>query len=218
MPKKMWLFVPILFVFSAAKASDKDPVYVGAELGYSRTTYVPSYATSQGIPDAQYTDRAHGVDFRILAGYSVQLSKRVALSMEGHFGLTGATWHLDTDEPAHLEYKIPRTYGASLLPSVRVAGKFSLFGEIGFERGYIQEQKNSNITTSYDFSKWTNGYAAGGGVIYDLSRRVRISLLYRHISWGQISYTSHLPDGSLSEIISDEPTISSVHVGVAYRF
>jgi opacity protein-like surface antigen len=218
MLKKIRLFLPLLFVCAVASAADKDPVYVGAELGYARTTFVPNYRTANGDPEGAYTDQADGAVFRLLAGYRLQLSGRFALSMQGHFGFAGATWDLDTTEPAHLEYKIPRMYGVSLLPAVRVAHRVSLCGEIGFERGYVQEQKTSPVSSSYDFSKWTSGYAVGGGAIYDLNRRVNVSLLYRHISYAWISYTSHLPDGTLWEIVRDKPTISSVNVGVSYRF
>jgi opacity protein-like surface antigen len=218
MLRKMLLFFPLLFVCAIATASDKNSVYAGAELGYAGTTFVPDYATVNGVPDAVYTDRAHGLEFRMLAGYRLQISRRIALSMQGHFGFTGATWALNTTEPAQLAYKIPRTHGVSLLPSVHVARKVSLCGEIGFERGYVQEKKTSPIQSSYNYSEWTSGYAAGGGAIYDVNRRMKISLLYRHISYGSISYSSHLPDGTLWEIIKDTPTISSVNVGVSYRF
>jgi opacity protein-like surface antigen len=203
---------------ATAHTAYASPLYVGTEVGYAALKFTPRYSLADGTPDAGYTDRAEGIEFRMLAGYGVQLNKTFSLDLQTHFGLNSAVWDLDTAEPAHLEYKIPYTYGISLLPSARITEKASVSAEIGLEQGYIQEKKDSSVSSSYNFSKWVSGYSLGGGASYDLSKHFKVSLLYRYRKYNHISYDTYFPDGTLSEMVEDRPSISSITVGMSYSF
>jgi opacity protein-like surface antigen len=207
-----------MYVVVTAHTAYASPLYVGTELDYAALKFTPHYSYTSGAPDKGYTDRAEGIEFRMLAGYSVQLNKIFSLDFRTHFGLNNAVWDLDTTEPAHLEYKIPYTYGISLLPSARITDKASLLAEIGLEQGYIQEKKDSPVSSSYNFSKWVGGYTVGGGASCDLSRHFKVSLFYRYREYNHISYDTHLPDGTLSEIVEDRPSIWSINIGMSYSF
>lgn len=212
--------VMLIFMYAVVTAHTAyaSPWYVGTELDYAALKFTPHYSYISGAPDNGYTDRAEGIEFRMLAGYGVQLNKTFSLDFQTHFGLNSAVWDLDTAEPAHLEYKIPYTYGISLLPSARITDKASLLAEIGLEQGYIQEKKDSPVTSSYNFSRWVGGYSIGGGASYDLSRHFKVSLFYRYREYNHLSYDTHLPDGTLSEIVKDRPSIWSINIGMSYSF
>lgn len=212
----------VVLIFMCAVASARvayaSPLYVGTELDYAAVKFAPHYSFMSGAPDKAYTDRADGAEFRMLAGYGWQLNNTFSLDFRTHFGLNSAVWELDTTEPAHLEYKIPYTFGISLLPSARIMSKVSLLAEIGLEQGYIHEKKDSPVTSSYNFSKWVEGYSIGGGASYDLSRHFKASLLYRYMEYNHISYDTHLPDGTLSERVEDRPSMWSLNIGMTYSF
>jgi hypothetical protein len=62
-----------MFVCGIAAAFGNDPVYIGTELSYGRTTFVPGNTTANRAPGTTYTDRAHGSELRMVAGYRLEL-------------------------------------------------------------------------------------------------------------------------------------------------
>ena len=133
--------------------------------------------------------------------------------MGGSLGLTDARWSLYTSD-AHLVYDIPFNAFLVLEPSVQLFDRFRLFGELGGGGGYIKESKSSQESSNYDTADWVWGYRLGGGIGYEFGDDWEVSLAFRRASYDDVSYQSHLLDGTHWESISDRPYSDTVSVGL----
>lgn len=203
-----------------AVSASGNAAYVGLESQAINHTFEPGYRFANGSPNTNYTNNSYGFGLNLLAGYTFDLSDLTSLAVQVHGGGNNLSWDLNLPAPGHIKYEIPYTYGLSLLPSLRVSDKFSLVAEVGFNRGYIRQQKSTVSQTEglYNFTQWTNGYTLGAGVMYDFNQKWHFSLLYHRTAYNKFSYDTHLQNGARAETVRDAPRVSSVGLSVTYSF
>ena len=187
--------------------------YTGAGASYVETVFRPSYNFTSDRADKEYENKAYGVQADLFGGYRFRPTPKIAVGVGGSLGLTDARWSLRTSD-AHLTYDIPFNAFVVLEPSVQLLDHIRLFGELGGGGGYIKESKSSQEASRYDTADWIWGYRLGGGIGYEFGDDWEVSLAFRRTSYDEVSYKSHLPDGTHWESIRDRPYSDTVSVGL----
>ena len=202
-------------VLLTANAAMAGTWYAGADVSDIKIKFEPQYAFANGRPDSSFTDWAYGEEVGVLGGYKIKLCHAADLAIQGRFAANNAEWTLSTDEPAELKYEMPYAYSIGLVPSCRIVKNLSVFAELAVGEGKISQEKSTPaFDSSYDFNDWVGGYTVGGGLKYKVNPRIGVFAIYRFVNYDSYTFESHLPDGSVAEIISDSPSSYSVSAGV----
>lgn len=194
--------------------------YGAVDAGYIEQSFHASYTYAEpGHTPDKFCDHAYGMEVNMQGGYRFELCERVSLSAQARAEANDAVWNLFIpDEPSYLEYERPYGFFLSLVPAVRIVPGIELFAEAGLGEGYVTEEKESSIGSSYDYSGWEDAWMWGLGVRGRLSEHITLFAEYRYTELDGFCYKSYLPDGRHWETVSDEPESDVYSIGLEYDF
>ncbi len=202
----------------ASKDAAAQNYYAGVEVGNEHVSFNPNYSFVSGATNRSFDNEASGTGVGVLAGYRWKVAPDFSISLQGRLSTSNADWKLDLAEPASLKYAIPVTAAVSLLPTFKVSEKISLFAEGGIAMGEIEERKSAVSTSRYDVKEWQPGVVAGAGMSIAVDDQWSVHIEYRRTWYNELSYDSHLANGTHVETIRDKPIQSMLRIGLIREF
>jgi opacity protein-like surface antigen len=207
------LTLGVVGIMALSALSARAEWVTGVGVSYVETVFRPNYSFMSDRADKEYENKAYGIQADLVGGYRFRPTPKIAVGVGGSLGLADTRWSLRTSD-AHLVYDIPFTAFVVLEPSVQLLDHVRLFGELGGGGGVIKESKSSQEASRYDVDEWVWGYRLGAGIGYEFGDDWEVALAFRRTTYDEVSYKSHLPDGTHWESISDRPYSDTVSVGV----
>ncbi len=217
--KRMIWFIGLFCLVAAS--SSLAGWYAGADAAYVEQDFEPTYVvpSDPANPPSSYNDHGYGMGEGLFGGYRWPLHELLALSAQGRAEYSDAEWtYTYSAEPASFKYDIKYALGLSLVPEIKVIGPLSIVGEVGLQEGYIREEKTSATYTSYDFGDWILGMVLSAGLKCEVTKNLSVSAMFRHVSYNDVNYTTHLADGTVVEYVTDAPENASWNLGVEWKF
>ncbi len=193
--------------------------YVGAEVGEVNHEFFPDYTFRTGAPNIQFVNRSDGTELGIIGGYEKKVCNFFSTRFQARGSWNDSEWALFLpNEPANFRYSIEYNVGLSVVSVVHLHRFINILFELGLQQGYVEEKKDSPVTSSLDFAEWVGGTVIGYGISSNISETVSIALSYREADFDQLSYKSYLPNGTHQETISDEPEAESYTLSLIIKF
>ena len=198
-------------------AASSGSWHAGLEVQQVDLTFKPRYTPTNGQSSQQFTDRASGQGLAVSGDYMIDLADSFGLAIQIMASYDNAEWALRTDEVATLKYGMPWRYGASLLPEWRFKKKLAAFIEFGVEQGRVEQEKESEVASTYSNTQWVTGAVVGGGLRYDPTEALGVFLSYRFTQFQRYRFFSRLSNGTIPEIIQDAPYSGIISFGFSAR-
>jgi opacity protein-like surface antigen len=215
------LIVTTAFLFSTQPAFAEITWYAGIDIGSIDHHFYPEYTEAGSGEVSSFRDDADGLEAGLLAGVSIPLARRFSMAVQARIARTNSEWTLYLpNEPADFSYKIPTTFALSIVPAFQLSERVSIFGELGYINGDVNERKTSPSAdrSSYDFSDWVDGRQWGLGLAFSLNPDWSLQAVYRETDYSDFDYKSYLPNGMNLESIKDSPEAESFGVGLIYTY
>jgi opacity protein-like surface antigen len=211
--------VPLALLAGVAPLHAREGWFVGLSGGDGKIEFEPQYHFVDGRSPRTFSDQGEGWAAGVSIGYQHEINADFSVDVAAEYIAQDAEWsYFLAFEPASFEYRIPHTVALRLSPSWEFARDWRVFADIGVARGRVEERKSAPATSNYHFDDWVNAALIGIGVGYDVNERLSLTLGYRELHYDDLSYQSHLPDGTHTETIEDSPASSYTSIGVKYRF
>jgi len=208
----------IALCLAASNGAAAQGYYVGAEIGSEHVSFQPLYRFANGAPNLSFDDQVYGSGVGVLAGYRWKAAPDFSIALQGRLSASDAAWKLELPEPASLKYAIPVNVAVSLLPTFQVSEKIALFAEAGLALGKIQERKSAVTTSMYDVQKWQSGYVSGAGMSFAVDGQWSARIGYRRTWYKELSYDTHLANGTKVEMVSSKAVQSMTSIGLIREF
>lgn len=213
----------LLSVLTMVLAGSRDFVqagsfYTGSELGSSSHRFTPEYDYTYDRPNSEFVNMAYGSEIGWLGGYRFNLYDRFSSAVQARMAFSTADWSIDTESPASLSYRIPYTAIISIQPDIALTKTLSFMFEAGVVQSIVEEKKDSPSSSRYDFSDWTTGFLGGVGLKYHFVEGPSFFAIYRYVAYQQIDYRTVLPDGTPWEMVSDNPSSTTINLGFSWDF
>jgi len=188
----------------------KDELYVGVGAGYDAYRIRQSFdildsaaVTRSGNPVLS----ANGFQGSIFAGYGRYFGW-FYIAGELLANYTEAQTHFSTG-PYNTNISLRTSYGASLLPGIRLGDQSLLYGRLGYIRTYLKSVEGGTTAGNATDSNWENGADLGVGVETLLIGNLSLRAEYNHIFYN--AFTT-----PLSTRIS--PSNNQFVLGLVYHF
>jgi opacity protein-like surface antigen len=192
--------------------------YAGIDLTRFEVRFAPHYTELDDGEESDFDNRADGLQADLALGHRRRLNDRVSLALQGAVGFNDVAWTLSLDEPADFRYSIPYTISGSLLPEVRLAGPVWAFAEVGGGVGRVKQEKSGSTLSTYDSNRLRGALALGGGVFYQVGRRLDLVGRYRYVRYAGYEFDSIGPGGQPVEHVAESPRTVGVSVGIRIGF
>lgn len=174
------------------------------------------------VPDTNVKDVEHfsalGPYGTLFGGYAWTCS-RFYLAGEANYNRNSGAMNASNSEFVHqafsnTTYKIPYSYGLSVLPGYLITPMTVFYGRLGYANGHFETSTSDDSLLSV--SRNLSGVRFGFGVMQALGCKLSARLEYSQINYNSTSFTA-VPPGTV-KTTKITPTSSLFEFGLVYKF